>query len=516
MNNYLPALDATRLLPGGVEDHRAQLVRLLLQVRKLNPDRRGITAEVALQEERAAEWLVEALCQASAHLPPVALALPRSRGAYTASAQRRVPFPYGVITRVLEACRSLGWIEEITGNEERGVTRLLARGELRVYCGTVSGRWRRRPAPPADELLVIGNKVNKNKIRRRVTDQDHVDAARWRSNLDAINQFLAEQCIYLRATNAEMGELSVELGKPDKDGNPRMINFGRVALRRIFSETLDKGGRFYGGWWQNAPSHARRFIFINEWRGIECDYSGMALRCVYADEGLTPPDDPYDIALPGYMGRDDPRREFVKDFINAILNDRKKQHRMASDRLAALGMTQAQLMGRIEQVHAPINHHLRTDAGLRMQFTDSEIAERVMLKLMARNIVCLPIHDSFIVPAPFMGELQAAMESSFEEVTGQPARLEWSVPPFGEHFADQPLTPADIQDEASLRARMADEIERYSLANEYFASWVDQQFGPAGWQELEAKLDQFVKAGMSRSFFRFHAFPLPLLLGRGK
>ena len=74
----------------------------------------------------------------------------------------------------------------------------------------------------------------------------------------------------------------------------------------------------------------------------------------------------------------------------------------------------AQLMRRIEEVHAPIKHHLRTDAGLRMQFIDSEIAERVMLKLMARNSVCLPIHDSFIGLLSCFGVLHVAPPSRDE------------------------------------------------------------------------------------------------------
>lgn len=412
---------------------------------------------------------------------------------------------------MVAACRSLRPFFSALVN---GASFSSAQGELHVYCSKVGAQWRARPAPPADDLLVIGTKVGKSTTRRYVHDEEHPEARSWRENLDAINNFLVEQCIYLRAPNAKMAEFSMEFAKPDKDNHDRNISFGSVAMRRIFTAGLDKGGRFYGGWWQNAPAWARQFIFINEWQGIECDYSGMALRCVYADEGLTPPDDPYDIGLPGYRGRADPRREFVKDFVNAILNDRRKQHRMDPARLAALGMTQADLLRRIEEVHAPIKHHFRTDAGLRMQFKDSQIAEKVMLKLMALDIVCLPIHDSFIVPAPFVRELQAAMESSFEEVTGQRARLEWSEPYSGEHFADRYLTDADVENEVALRARITDEVERFSVANEYFASWMDWQLGPEGWQQMLDKVAEFDKDGMPRGLFRFHAFPLPLLLPR--
>src|SRR4051812_44533356 len=94
MSNYTPALDATRVLPGGYYDHHQQIERLLAHLLKLKPIRHGVTADTALEEERAAGWLIEGLCQAAGYYPPVALAFPRSRAAYTASAQQRVPFAY--------------------------------------------------------------------------------------------------------------------------------------------------------------------------------------------------------------------------------------------------------------------------------------------------------------------------------------------------------------------------------------------------------------------------------------
>jgi hypothetical protein len=513
MSKYLPALDATRVSPDISRDHRVPIQRLLAQMRMQDPVRRGITHAIALQEEYAARWLVEAFCQASGHRPSVPLALPRSRQAYTSTARHRVPFAYNVVTRLLDGCRALAWIEEITGNEARGITRLFPRGELQVYSRALGRQWSRRAPPSADSLLVLGEKIDQEKVRRFVVDGERAEVAAWRKSLDAINHFLAEQCIHLRASDEQLREIEVELAKPDKNGRPRLIDFGRVAMRRIFTQTLDMGGRYYGGWWQNAPSDARQYIWINEWQGIECDYSGMALRCVYAMEGLTPPDDPYDIGLPNYGGRADARRDIVKDFINASLNDRKNRHRVAPERLAAVGMSQADLIRRIEEVHAPIRHHLRSDVGLRMQFIDSRIAELVMLKLMALDIVCLPIHDSFIVPAPFVRELQAAMESSFQEVTGQKARLGWCVPAVSAHLGDEPLAPEEVRDKAALRSRIDREYERFSDANDYFVSWADRQWGELGWKAAMEKLDSFKRAGMPRSFFRFHAFPLPLLLG---
>ena len=51
------------------------------------------------------------------------------------------------------------------------------------------------------------------------------------------------------------------------------------------------------------------------------------------------------------------------------------------------------------------------------------MAETVMLKLMAQEIVCLPMFDSFIVQTQFEEELKQAMMEAFFEQFGQTAAL---------------------------------------------------------------------------------------------
>jgi len=68
------------------------------------------------------------------------------------------------------------------------------------------------------------------------------------------------------------------------------------------------------------------------------------------------------------------------------------------------------------KTHPVFAKAIKSDAGVRYQFIDSEIAQAVMLKLMAQNIDCLPIHDSFLVIDSFLPELQEAMHEAFHEV----------------------------------------------------------------------------------------------------
>ena len=61
--------------------------------------------------------------------------------------------------------------------------------------------------------------------------------------------------------------------KQDKD-KLQPVNLSKRTLRRVFGRgSFERGGRFYGGWWQNIPSAYRSVISINGKPTIEMDYS---------------------------------------------------------------------------------------------------------------------------------------------------------------------------------------------------------------------------------------------------
>src|SRR5262249_8296236 len=69
-----------------------------------------------------------------------------------------------------------------------------------------------------------------------------------------------------------------------------------------------------------------------------------------------------------------------------------------------------ELLIAIRSKHPAIASSFGSDAGARLMRKDSDIAERVMLDMIRRGIPCLPVHDSFIVPATRASELEEAME----------------------------------------------------------------------------------------------------------
>jgi hypothetical protein len=64
---------------------------------------------------------------------------------------------------------------------------------------------------------------------------------------------------------------------------------------------------------------------------------------------------------------------------------------------------------------------------------DSDIAESVMLAMMERNVLVLPIHDSFIVRSGFALLLQEQMEDAYEERVGAKLDIKTVLSSFGGH-----------------------------------------------------------------------------------
>lgn len=502
MDPFSPALDSTRVPPvdGLHGEHVNQIARHLRHA----SSRQGVTAEVVDEEAAVGRWLIECLRRAYFAVPPTSVSLPRGRANYTTSARKRVPFGYGAVTRVLNACLAMGWITVRTGSELAGYTRLSAAGELERHFAELGHVWIARAPMPMADLLRLGDK--EEGIRRFVTDAEHPDCSRQRAALSAINNFLIRQCIYLRVPDTDRLTIGRALAH-GQDRRDALVDFGNVDLYRVFTKSVDLGGRFYGGWWQSVPKAARRHIFINQWRGVECDFSGMALRCAYALEGLDPPDDPYDFGLPGYRGAEDARRAIIKRFVNASLNDKAKRFRLDAEEVQALGISQRALKDLMLKTHAPVAHQFFSDAGLRLQRLDADIAESVMLQLLQKSIVCLPVHDSFIVGFPYGQDLVAAMERAFLDATGRPARMAWAKPVALPHpFADGVIS----SDGRSALDHVRRELDSYGAADAYFRSWASIHWDEDDWDDAQGEVARLSAIISPELLAKFHAFPVRL------
>ena len=346
-------------------------------------------------------------------------------------------YSYRIIKKVFECLSELHWIEWEKGSEAgKRITRMWAAGELSLAFDGIGLVWSHQETKPKDGLIELRQFKNPEgttkkergpKLSMAVPESSLVQD--YRDNLFSFNQFLLKHCVSLELDDQNLSTLAEEIARrsrdkarvwsTEEDERVGSLDFSRVQLRRIFSRgSLEKGGRFYGGWWQSIPSLYRPHIRIDGKKTIEMDYSSMALRIIYALEGISiaEDDDLYDIGLDDWRANEDERRKPIKTFVNAIMNDESGRFRLSQKDQTLVGISHQELLERVLEKHEPIKHQFSTGFGLVAQFIDSSIAEEVMLKMMQEDVLVLPIHDSFIVRAGYANWLHEEMKSAFQRI----------------------------------------------------------------------------------------------------
>lgn len=202
------------------------------------------------------------------------------------------------------------------------------------------------------------------------------------------------------------------------------MDYTRKHVYRVFNETFEKGGRFYGPWWQGCKKENRPFILINGCPTVELDYASLHPRMLHHMQGLVPPaGDLYEIE-----GQEQ-HRGLCKIIFNCLLNAptvvsavravRDKFYRQMRQPHLIKGIDLNGLAEKLKAKHQPIAQHLGSGVGVTLQYHDSCIAERVMMELHDKGIICLPVHDSFIVAEQYEAILREAMMEAYFERLGK-------------------------------------------------------------------------------------------------
>ena len=127
------------------------------------------------------------------------------------------------------------------------------------------------------------------------------------------------------------------------------------------------------------------------------------------------PPDPYDL---GINPKGDPQiRDIIKMYIIAWLYS-SRRFGLPKEDLAILGLTQNELRSLVLEKHNLIKDDFGTGIGLKLMFTESMIARQILMKMLAKNIPVLGIHDGFITQAKHRDLLCQVMVDSFESITG--------------------------------------------------------------------------------------------------
>ena len=405
---------------------------------------RGVDKKTRKNEYLVSSWLINSLYLGYYSIPSSSIALSLRAKHYS-----KKKYGYKNIKKVIDALKDKDFIKIKLGSEyAKKVTRISPSNILITKFKRIGFKWRHYTYDSNTEIIILRDKIESKKIT--LTTPKSKQITKHRNNLNRINKELTRHCIALDLDDKALALIEKELINSNqknkeykfwKEHVHYSLNFSLVSLRRIFTNNNIKlGARFYGGWWQSLPSKFRPHITIDGYKTSEVDFSTMSLRLLYAKENIAVSDnrDLYDISLNGskpYLKR---ARELIKKFTNAIINDEKGHFRLSNSELKELKLTHKELKTKVNIHHQPISKYFGTGIGIELMYTDSVIAEDVMLSFLKEGIIVLPIHDSFIIRTGFELSLRAQMKLSFNKIVKTKTKVTTTGSLLPEHFYSKP------------------------------------------------------------------------------
>ena len=206
----------------------------------------------------------------------------------------------------------------------------------------------------------------------------------------------------------------------------------RTYLYRVYNNgSLEQGGRLFGHWIQRISKEDRKWAVLNGRQTIGLDYSAVQPHIIYAlADKPVPEGDVYELD-----GIHDFNIKIAKKLMLIMFNCKSRSGAVLAmlkhdgERARegkAWGLTREVINEYIEGLirkHPAIADNFFSGIGLKAQNIESNIAVRVLLKLIGQDIACIPIHDCFIVGAQNKAALARAMDEAAEEEIGR--RIPW-------------------------------------------------------------------------------------------
>lgn len=231
------------------------------------------------------------------------------------------------------------------------------------------------------------------------------------------------------------GETCGEQGLED---DPSYCDTSAIPLRqkvypyRIFNNgSLEQGGRMFGHWIQRISKDDRKLAVLNDRQTIGLDWTAVHPHIIYAlADKPAPEGNIYELD-----GIDNFNIKIAKKLMLIVFNCKSrsgailailKHDRERARAGKAWGLTRDIVNEYIDALirkHSAIADYFFSGIGLKAQNIESNMAVRVLLKLIDQNIACIPIHDCFIVDVQNKETLARAMDEATEEEIGR--RIPW-------------------------------------------------------------------------------------------
>jgi len=249
---------------------------------------------------------------------------------------------------------------------------------------------------------------------------DTPETLRMRSILDQYNKLL--KLSHLDICSIEKPYVDRLITKGERSGETVRVHIDsrNVFVKRVFNDnSWERGGRFYGGWWQSINRELRSDIMINGKPTVEVDYKAMHIALLFSEIGYQHEYDPYTLDTSVFPSRNDfDQRQATKEIVLMALNAKSKTKAFRAFRsdqatghsFKKLKNTQLEkLLNAFTNKYPEVAPYLCTGKGLELMYRDSCIAEYVIDHFTKLDVPVLCMHDSFIVPYDQVLELRTTM-----------------------------------------------------------------------------------------------------------
>lgn len=185
------------------------------------------------------------------------------------------------------------------------------------------------------------------------------------------------------------------------------IDLSNKNVYRVFNNrSFEQGGRFYGAWWHGCPSILRKYITINDEPTVELDYSGIHIQLLYAMKGINyaaREEDAYTIddGLPDrklnkLILLTAINAETEKGARDSVYNQLRQQGKLKDYDFKRKKAPITDKLALLKAKHSEIADCIATGEGVKLQYLDSCIIEKLILYGIRSNIPMLTVHDSVI------------------------------------------------------------------------------------------------------------------------
>jgi len=324
---------------------------------------------------------------------------------------------YTNLIKAVDSLSTLGYAENVKGfdDKRRGgqsrESRIRATPKLIDLLNTAHDISSKAISAAEREVIIL-----RDKAKNEIAYTDTAETSRMR---EVIRRYLAQ----LENTYIDV------ITKHYSPKEPFSIDLNDKFVRRIFNNSSwEEGGRFYGGWWQRIPRNLRERIVIFGKPTIEIDYSAIHIVLLYAIEGIDyfgdGRPDPYSIA--GYPNNREYRALFKLILLTVVNSDDEEGARRAVQSEIntrkhdfPIGVNLRDAIKSFESMHKEIAPHFYSGVGTKLQFIDSQIAEKIIEHFLLPGSIGIPplvIHDSFVVAKHAEAELREVMTTALNEV----------------------------------------------------------------------------------------------------